>query len=328
MQNYGHIPISVLTDRFIDEYNLRDENVNMSLLKEQAVDIIKDFMTADASKHKIALLSIHNTRAKLPADFHTMISAAARIYENKKDCTTIQQVSEYTQKTGDPNCDLEIKVKCDKCNSTSCSCGGANTIEVDVDYIWKMQNPWYYNVSDFGKPISSTDLYGDYGKHNKQFKLLRHTTNPYHNVNYHLPDCVNLHCKDCDNSYRIDYPFIEVDFLNQNKYVELLVAYLAKPTDANGDLLIPDLTDAKEAILYGLAYKYFMSEFVKTSSQAARIIYTESEAKRDRSIGRLKTLIAIPDADEFRAQMSEINSRARTAGPTQLRTKTNSRLTY
>lgn len=327
MKNYDYIPISVLIDRFIDEYSLRDENVNTSLLREQAVDIIKDFMTADASKHKITLLDVRNTRSRLPEDFHTIISVAARIYKEKKDYTTIQKVVEYTQKTGDPNCDLEIRVKCDKCHKSSCSCGGKNSIEVDVDYIWRMQNPWYYNVSNFGAPLDSTDIYG-VNKKSEKFKLLRHTTNPYHNVNYHLPDCVNLHCKDCDNSYRIDYPFIEVDFLNQNQNVELLVAYLAKPTDQNGDLLIPNLTDAKEAILYGLAYKYFMSEFVKTSSQAARIIYTESEAKRDRSIGRLKTELAIPDADEFRAEMSQINTRSRVAGPTQLRTKTNNRLTY
>jgi len=325
MKNYNNIPISVLINRFIDEYSLRQENIDYSLLKEQSIDIIKDFLTADASVHKIGLINIHNTRGKLPDDFDTIISVAARVYEGKKNCTTIQRVSEYTQKTAEA-CDLEIKVKCDKCKKTDCDCGGGSTIEVDVDYIWKMQNPWYYNVSNFGKPINSTDLYGY--KKEQGFKLLRHTTNPYHNVNYHLPDCVNLHCEDCDNSYSIRYPFIEVDFLNQNKNVELLVAYLGKPTDENGDLLVPDLTDAKEAILYGLAYKYFMSEFVRTSSQAARIIYTESESKRDRSIGRLKTVLAIPDADEFRSEMSDINSRPRTAAPTRIRTKNNNRSVY
>lgn len=320
-----NIPISVLIDRFLTEFQLQHELIDTSLLKEQAIDIARDFTTADVLTHKIALLDIVNTRAKLPSDFKTAISVAYRIFEKKSDCTTIQKVTAYTQQTA--GCDLEIRTKCDKCQKDSCECGGANTVEIDVDHIFRMENPWYYNVSQFGMPIDSTDLYG-YKQNKNRFKLLRATTDPFHNLSYHLPDCVNLHCKDCDHSYSITPPYIAVDFLNQNKKVELLLAYLGTPTDESGDILIPDDTDAKEAILYGLAYKYFMSDFARTSSQASRILYTEAEFKRDRAIGRFKTAAAIPDADVYRAEMTEINKQSRIAGPTQFRNRSGNRLVY
>jgi hypothetical protein len=314
MGNFNYIPLEPIIEDWIEDNKLSQEQVSKTKLKRWATDVAKDFLTVDASKHKIAVLSVVNTKAELPADFHTMISVAYRIFEDKKDCTTITRVSEYTQRQYGQECDLEIRVKCNKCNKTSCDCN-RGVVEVDVNRIWEMENPWYYNTSRFGVPIDSTELY-DRKKENG-FRLMAYTTNPYHNAQYHVPSCVNLHCHNCEYHYSLDLPFIETDIMTKNEHAELLISYLGKRTDQKGDPLIPDITSAIEAIEYHLSYRWYRMEFVGTGSPIAQRIYTESEQKRDRSISRVKTELAIPDKDEFIAFASEIlGNRPRVNGPT------------
>ncbi len=314
MGNFNYIPLEPIIEDWIEDNKLSQEQVSKTKLKRWATDVAKDFLTVDASKHKLAVLSINNTKAELPADFHTMISVAYRIFEDKKDCTTITRVSEYTQRQYGQECDLEIRVKCNKCNKTSCDCN-RGVVEVDVNRIWEMENPWYYNTSRFGVPIDSTELY-DRKKENG-FRLMAYTTNPYHNAQYHVPSCVNLHCHNCEYHYSIDLPFIETDIMTKNENAELLISYLGKRTDHKGDPLIPDITSAIEAIEYHLSYRWYRGEFVGTGSPIAQRIYNESEQKRDRAIGRAKTELAIPDKDEFIAYASEIlGNRPRVNGPT------------
>jgi hypothetical protein len=317
MANFNYISIDPIIEDWIEDNKLSQDQVSKTRLKRWAVDVAKDFLTVDASKHKIALLQVVNTKAELPADFHTIISVAFRLFDDKKDCTTIQRVSQYTQSQYGQDCDLEIRVKCNKCKSSNCTCN-SGVVEVDVNRIWEMENPWYYNTSRFGRPIDSTELY-DRKKENG-FRLMAYTTNPYHNVQFHVPSCVNLNCQNCEYHYSLDLPFIETDIITKNESAELLISYLGKRTDENGDPLIPDITPAIEAIDHQLSYKWYRGEFVSSGSPNAQRIYTESMQLRDFSIGRAKMMLAIPDVDELRAFSAEIlGNRPRTGGPVPLR---------
>lgn len=313
--NHEFIPIDGVISDFIEDNKLSQENVSMSQLKRWAIEACNDFLTVDASVHKIALLTVNNTKAELPKDFHTVLSLAYRIFEDKSDCTTIQRVSQYTQEQYGQDCDLEIRVKCNKCQKTNCDCN-SGVIEVDVDKIWRMENPWYYNASRFGVPVDSTQLYGASEKKNN-FKLMSYSTSDFHNLNYHLPDCVNLDCKNCDYHYVINRPFIETDIMGtKDQNVELLLAYLGKRTDSKGDPLIPNIVDATDAIQHHLSYKWFRGEFVASGSPIARGIYQESMVLRDQAIARAKTVLAIPDVDKLRAQLAQtLNRRGRANGP-------------
>lgn len=314
MSNFNYIKIDPIIYDWIEDNKLSQDMVSMSQLKRWAVEAAQDFLTVDASVHKIALLQINNTRAELPKDFHTIMSVAYRIYEKKNECTTIQRVSQYTQSQYGQDCDLDIRVRCNKCQGTTCNCN-QGVVEVDVDRIWEMENPWYYNSSKFGLPVDSSDLYNI--NKDENFRLMSYSTSDFFNANYHLPDCVNLKCKDCDHKYTINLPFIETDIMTKDQNAELLIAYLGKRTDEKGDPMVPNIVPAIEAIEHNLSYRWYRSDFVATGSQVANRIYSESLALRDQAIGRAKTLLAIPDVDELRAELSQVlNRRGRVNGPT------------
>ena len=316
MANFNYIPIDPIISDFIEDNRLSQENVSMSQLKRWAIEACSDFLTVDASVHKITLLDVVNTKAELPKDFHTVISMAYRLYEKDGgSCTTTNKVVEYTQSQYGMDCDLEIRVKCPKCKETNCNCN-SGVIEIDVDKVWQMENPWYYNASRFGVPVDSNQLYG--AKKQTGFKLMSYSTSNFHNLNYHLPSCVNLECKDCEYKYIIERPFIETDITleNKNQKAELLLAYYGRRTDAKGDPLVPDIPDASEAIQSHLAYKWFRGEFVASGSPIARGLYMEAMQLRDISIARAKTLLATPDVDKLRAELSQtLNRRGRVNGP-------------
>lgn len=293
----------------------------MSQLRRWAIDIIKDFTTVDMYKHKIALLTVHNTKAELPKDFKKVISIAYRTFKNKKDCTLVEDITEYTQKSIDG---CEIKISCDKCLKDTCTCkdkcdkdAGLQTIEIDIDRIWMMENPWYYDVSRYSKPHDTRELYKDSYRNEKGgFKLMAAATNPYFNVNTHIPDCVNLRCDECERRYTIhpDTNVVETDIIEPN--AELLIAYLAVQSSSDGDLLIPDNTNAVEAIEYQLSYKYYRMKFAKTGDRVFQTLYSEAAQRRDIAVGRLKVELSIPDADVLRANLSQIMKRPKTQAPT------------
>lgn len=265
--------------------------------------------------HKISLIQVHNTKVELPKDFKQLISIAYRIYSTKKDCTTIEEISEFTQKSFG-ECDLEIKVKCNKCQKNTCSCESP-VVEVDIDRIHMMHNPWYYDASKFAKPYNTSDLYSDGRQDTKgHFKLMAHATNPFFNVNAHIPDCVNLKCTNCDKRYTIhtDTNVVETDITEPN--AEILIAYLAMQSDSDGDLRVPDNTNAIEAIEYQLSYKYYRMKFAKTGDRVFQILYSEAAQRRDIAVGRLKVELSIPNPDKFRAELSQIMKRPRAQAPT------------
>jgi hypothetical protein len=266
-------------------------------------------------KHKIALLQVNNTKVELPKDFKQLISIAYRIPPTKDDCTTAKQIVEFTQK-GFDGCDIEIKLNCSKCGNDSCKCNSP-VVEVDIDRIQMMENPWYYDASRFAKPYDTSDLYSDGRKDtNGHFKLMAYATNPFFNVNAHIPDCVNLKCKDCDKRYTIDTDtnVVETDITEPN--AELLIAYLAMQSGSDGDPLIPDNTNAIEAIEYQLSYKYYRMKFVRTGDNVFRTLYTEAAQRRDLAVGRLKSEMAVPNPDKFKSEMSQIMHRPRRNAPT------------
>jgi len=313
LQNY--IPVDPILDDWIEDKELMQENISKSKLKRWAFDIVKDFTTVDMQKDYIALLPIKNTKADLPKNAKQIISVAYRIFEDRKDCTTVKQISEYTQK-GFDGCDLEIKVKCGKCASDKCTCNSP-IVEVAIDRIQLMQNPWYYNASKFGMPFDTDQLYHNGRKDTKgKFKLMAYAINPFHNVNMHIPDCVNLTCTNCDHKYitNPDTFTIETDITDEN--AELLVAFKGTMAATNGDFLIPDNTNAIEAIEYQLTYKYFSNKFTHTSNQAHRAAYSEAMQKRDLAVIRLQNELGIRDPNELRAELSQILNRPKQGQPT------------
>lgn len=305
MPTINYIPITPIINDWIEDNPFSQEFLNFTQLRRWALDTAKDFSTVDATKDKIVVLSLNNTKAELPTDFHSIISIGYRMLESEKDCLTVEKVIEYTQKTHD-GCEYKINVECEDCHEERCE-PGIPAVVVQVDKAWEMENPWYYNVSKFAKPGDSQSLnrLGMWGKKRPEFKLMSYNVRPFHNIEYHLPDCVNINCNYCEHKYIIEPPFIETDILTTKK-VELLLAYRGKRTDDRGDLLIPDVTDAVDAISFQLDYNYYKSLYRRTRNRADLNDLETALSRRDQAIGRVKNRLALYDADKLRSTMNEV----------------------
>lgn len=265
-------------------------------------------------KHKIILRNIYNTKAELPKDFKKLISIAYRIPEDKS-CTTIEEISEFTQKSCH-GCDLKVAIKCNKCEKRTCECSDP-VLEIDIDRVHMMHNPWYYDASKFAKPHNTSELYMDPKKDTKgRFKLMAHATNPFFNADIHIPDCINLSCDTCEKRYTIntDTNVVETNITEPN--AEVLIAYLGMHSGPDGDPKIPDNTNAIEAIEYHLSYKYYKMKFARSGDRTHQLLYSEAAQRRDLAVGRLKVELSIPDVDKFRADLSQIMKRPRGQAPT------------
>ena len=91
---------------------------------------------------------------------------------------------------------------------------------------------------------------------NKYYPM-RATTNPYHNS-----ICDNkllAPCPTCKYEYSISPSGVITTNMHDG---EIVVAYLAIPTDENGDLLIPDDETLKEALTHYVLYKYWLTKYM------------------------------------------------------------------
>jgi len=90
------------------------------------------------------------------------------------------------------------------------------------------------------------------------------------------------------------------------------MAYRGKMIDGRGDILIPDITEAIEAINYQLDYKYYSGLYRRTRDRADLNDAETAIARRDQAIGRTKSYLALNDADKLRANMEDIFQAKRT----------------
>lgn len=302
----GRIPLDIVINEWLNDVDLKSEEVNYIQLKEWATDVLQQYLSTDQWIHKIVLLNLDRGQAELPKDFKRLDQVSYRIKRDRDDCTTVHQVTEWVQKVYPENCDLEIRLSCQECGKDACS-HGSPKVEIDVDYIWMKQNPWYYTDSpailapkQFGGKKEESHSYL-----NNRFKLLAYTGNSYFRLNYHIEGCENLTCTDCQYQYNIELPYIKTD-IPITKEAEILVSYWGEPTDEKGDLFVPDLPDAREAIKEDLTYRYFRKKFLTTQNPVFQNIYQEARVLSEMALGRARTKLDSPESQEFRAFISRV----------------------
>lgn len=312
----NYIPVKPVIYEWIEDNPLSQELVDYTQLLRWAIDGAKDIFSADLGVHKITIVPVVNTKGELPEDFYKVLSVAYRIYDKKDEkCTSIQKVVEFTQKVHGQDCDLDIRVNCKKCGKDSCSCN-SGVVEVDVTKFWERENPWYYSGNKFGVPKHSWD-FADAGEKQERFKMMSTATHDYFNVDHHVDLCQNLKVKGSPYNYRIQtLPWIETDLpVDRSKNSELLIAYIGKRTDTDGNLMIPDTSSAKEAIQYSLSYWFYRKMAIKEKDNFYKGISNESMALRDLSIARAKSEAEMPEMDQLRAQLAKTMGRPSIGSP-------------
>jgi hypothetical protein len=301
----GFIKLKNLIDEWVEDKPLNNDELSYTQLYRWALDAAKDMSVVDTKKHKIVLLQLNNTKSELPSDFYSVISVAYRVKKDKKKEIYTEQVVEYTKKLHN-GCSIKTRVECNRCNKLECGCDTKKEIiEVDVDKIWELSNPWYYNASKFAMPGDSNMLQAIGGSGGAYFKLMKYSTNDFFNLNNHIPNCLNIGCVS-EYEYVIRDGYIET---NINHPSEVLLAYYGNVVDEDGDLLVLDDVDASEFIMYSLDFRFYKMKAEKnidnnTFSNYYRL-QKDSDYNRNIAIGRFKSNVAIPSREKLKAELSK-----------------------
>lgn len=321
MAKQHHISISNAVIDWVQDNDLQHEEIDHYLFVKWATDVIRMAQVPSQLSLVIGLIEIENSRGELPANYDTTLQAAANVFPRTPcDCardpeaecckkgyvhpdrlpkTRRENIVQWVQGTLEKDCELEINLICPTCHKSSCDCG-TPAVEVEVDRIWEMAHPEIYyrhhtRIGRFGYGPQPGSYYSP------KFQLMDYATNDFHRLNHILTDCPNVNCKDCIHTFRIDLPYIEVDF----EEGEVLISYLAKKTDENGDLMIPDHPDLLEAIGNHLDYKWYNRKWKRRGDQNARVIAREALQDRERNLGLARESLDMPEWVEFRAWMDK-----------------------
>lgn len=293
MKYTNYVPLSSAISDYIEDYQF-DEEIDESLLTKWATDILRQLETDSLLCNKIAILDIVDYKVKLPEDFKMICEIAYRAEGEKcPPKRRSDKISQWVANTQD-NCELEINVKCD-CGSTDCRDCDQNHIEIDVDRMWELANPWYNyssrfaRVSRFGEGKSS---------YTSEFKLLKYDGNsPWSGIQLHLNDCANVHCPNCEHTYRFHTNNIEV---NSIKKGEVLISYLASVRDENGDIQIPDDPIVIEAVGDYILYKMMRKDYFAGGKEAKDYrAYKDAEQVHYTSLGRARSKLDTPSYQTF-----------------------------
>lgn len=309
-----YIKLDPIIYDWIEDNPISKQYIDYLQLYRWALNPIGTFTTVDTGVLKYAIVDILNTKGELPADWMKMESVAYRLYTEKEKCTTTKKVTEYIQKGYGDNFDLEIKVKCDKCKSDSCSCNDG-VVEVNVDKIFQLENPWFWDGTSMSVPKHSRDF--DKFSYDNGFRYMSHAHEPMWNAQKYVSQCLELELPE-NPKYRVDTPpIIEVNIPPNKEYrTELLIAYLGKRMDENGDYLVPDVPEAHDAIKYHLSYMFYRKMYLETEKPIYKRESSEAMALRDVNIGYTRDAVSNIETDKLKAYLSNKFNRYRAGGPT------------
>lgn len=297
-------PIQTAIQEWIEDSGATQDEINESQLIRWATDAVNMVETPELLCHRTILLNVKNYKADLPEDFKLLCQAASNPKYADDNClqcgdkpgvkkayapTRREQIVQWKQKTMcDTDCELEINLICPRCDSVKCSCD-SNVVEVDVDRIWEQAHPELYYKNFFR--IGRFGQGNHRGKVDNDFRLMSTATSHFHNVQKVLGDCPSLYCPECYHTFIIKNRHIEVDF----KEGEILLSYLGKQTDENGNIMIPDHPDMLMAIFFHLEYKFWWRDYRKTSLQTSLNKHTTSLQQREQYFGIFRDAVEMPE---------------------------------
>lgn len=247
----NYLTADSLIEEWFEDNEMDQLEINYPKYRRWYNSAVKELQLKKIKKQKVALVYLNNMgTAELPNDIHDIQEVAYRFPE--PDCpTTKRQVDSWVQKVWGEDCELEIKLKCDKCKKTTCSCAEP-AIDLVIDPMFMQSNPWYAGeATRYGTPYRFSDgvsIYTD------RFKLMGYSNNTFHRLQWHVPNCRNLNCVNCKYTYAIDFPYIKTDIAKEG--AEVLISYEADIADGDGNLLCPDTPSAILAIKAFFTYKY------------------------------------------------------------------------
>ena len=276
---------------FYEDNNITQSDVNESLLLKWTDEVTESIITDQQLIPKISWVPVSNYKAYLKDQPQIFLEVAYRLEPSTTSCKNMgYQIVQWAEQLDD-GCTLEYNLDCPECDNRDCNCADIAGMTVDITRSWEISHPeaYYSNYVKVGRFGYGNSVYTD------QFKILTYSDNAWQGLNKHLPGCAMIYCKNCPQSYTWEPPFIETSF----EKGELLISYLGKKRDENGNIMIPKHRYVFEAILEHLTYKYYRMKFLDTGGNIERNIYTEARANRDLAIYKANAVLGMPSFEEF-----------------------------
>lgn len=276
---------------------LIDWPIDQANLLYYATSAARRYMIPDTFRSFIALLDIDQYEAALPGDFSLMCQAAYK-RDPDKPCY-IKQVSQWTQDNLCNDCELEINLKCPVCSEVDCDCNEP-ILEIPVDQMYLQANPQIHSYMKHYHDHGGITDYGTRCYYHPEFYLMRPRAGWFANMEYHIKDCIHKNIQ-CPVSYEIvDGEKLVVNF----KKGQVLISYLGVPVDDEGLLLVPDIEEGWEAIVYFIAERESFSEYMVDSSQRNERRWQNMVLKRAEFINRARMRLRVPDPDDYERLVS------------------------
>jgi hypothetical protein len=139
---------------------------------------------------------------------------------------------------------------------------------------------------------------------------MRYATNDYHKLTQLISECPNVDCDNCHREFILDLPYIEVDFGEG----EILLSYLGRAMDEDGEIMIPDHPDIFEAVVNHLDYKWYRAQWKSTGDPKDRAVSQEAMALREDHIGKAKSELEIMEFHQIKNYLESSNFMKRIPG--------------
>lgn len=294
--NIGYIPLESIVSDWLSTTG-HEGFYDTFLILKSAQDETQKLVRGDQVKEYVTLLTVEDYTSVLPKNFHAVVQAAYNIFPHKPCLKS--EVVEFSKPVygTDKACEMKIRLDCDTCSPNKCNCNRP-FIEIDANDMWLRAHPEHvYGSSRHFYSYTNLTEYPGY-KHSSlhpQFRLMGVKSGSFHNLNYHISECLNLNL-DTDISYDIDIPNIVVNF----KEGQILLSYFGHRIDEQGRLLIPNLPEAIEAITLYIESREAFREYRRSKKPADRIYYAEVKREYEIAHNKARAILERPSSDKIR----------------------------
>lgn len=218
--------------------NLPDTEVDDKWIEEYASQGVQLIGVRDSFEQKVCIMNVSNHRASLPSDLR-LIEAVSYQYEP----ATQEQVTKLTESLSN---NTTVTVEDDGTQTVTNTLTTMFTTPGEVtsnqEHVLRIQHQGM---------INNYQLWMDSDIYKGTFKLMK-LANRAFSQNYHCTNCPNFDCTS-EHTYSITP---SGSFQTSLQDGNVCIAYLAQPTNCDGDWLIPDDPDYKSALAAYVQMRY------------------------------------------------------------------------
>jgi hypothetical protein len=254
----------------------RKDEIDEDAILQWASDFIEMMSVHKQFKFNIAVLNVHDFKARLPKDFKYVDTV---LLNPISDCTKAKlSLSEIVYPLYGTDCEVKVTQECDN--------GCCGTITVDASDAITSQFPWM----GYSRVVATSDDFRE--KYLPGFIRIR--TNDKASFNRHLKDSCNLNVADTELSYKVEDDTI----ITSVRTGVIILFYLGVVLDEDGFPMIPDNIWYYKAMTNYIERMFAFRDYSAKKSNDTRAFFTDMERIFNKSFEMCKTKMNTPTPEE------------------------------